>query len=198
MSSASSWPHLIVPGWGGSEPTHWQSVWQPELDADRVELDDWHAPEPARWIAAIDHAVVAMLRHDPRPPILVAHSLGCIAITHWARTIGRPVRAALLVAPPDVELSGCIPMLREFAPVPLAALPFSSAVIASDNDPYSELARSEQFARSWGSDFHVVPGAGHLNTASNLGRWAHGRAILSQLLSRTLLRGSVELRSSPS
>ena len=61
-------------------------------------------------------------------------------------------------------------------------------MIASDNDPYSELARSEQFARAWGSDFQVVPGGGHLNTASNLGKWTHGRAILTQLLSRTALR----------
>lgn len=186
MSTAATWPHLIVPGWSGSEPMHWQSVWQRELDADRVELDDWYATEPARWLAALDHAVVASLRHDPRPPILVAHSLGCIAITHWARTIGRPIRAALLVAPADVER--CVPELRDFAPIPLAPLPFSSAVIASDNDPYSELARSEQFARAWGSDFQVVPGGGHLNTASNLGKWTHGRAILTQLLSRTALR----------
>lgn len=188
MPPASTWPHLIVPGWGNSEPGHWQSVWQRELGADRVELDDWHAPEPARWTAAIDHAVVALLRHDPRPPILVAHSLGCIAIAHWSRTIKRPVRAALFVAPADVELSSCLPELRGFAPIPAAPLPFSSAVIASDNDPCSELGRAEHLALRWGSDFHVVPGGGHLNTASNLGRWTHGRAILSQLISRTALR----------
>lgn len=190
MASASTWPHLIVPGWGGSEPAHWQSIWQRELDADRVELDDWHAPEPARWIAAIDHAVVALLRHDPRPPILVAHSLGCIAVAHWARVIKRPIRAALLVAPADVELSQCLPTLRHFAP-PRAPLPFSSAVIASDNDRCSDLARAEQLALMWGSDVHVIPNGGHLNTASNLGRWTHGRAILAQLLSRTGARDPV-------
>lgn len=190
MAPASTWPHLIVPGWGGSGPQHWQSLWQPELGADRVELDDWDATEPARWIAALDHAVTAIARHDARPPVLIAHSLGCISIAHWAQTARVPIRAALLVAPADVERATCLPKLRGFAPIPEAALPFSSAVIASDNDPCSELSRAEHLALRWGSDFHVVPGGGHLNTASNLGKWTHGRAILSQLLSRTALRVS--------
>ncbi len=91
-------PILVVPGWGGSGPDHWQSVWQHDLCAPRVELDDWFSPHPETWIAALDAALAALARRNPRPPVLVAHSLGCIAVAHWSRRPRRAIRAAFLVA----------------------------------------------------------------------------------------------------
>ena len=75
-------PHLIVPGWGGSSAEHWQSLWQPLLGAARVELNDWLSVHRDAWIAALDSALAELAQRDPRPPVLIAHSLGCIAIVH--------------------------------------------------------------------------------------------------------------------
>src|SRR6476469_1530471 len=147
-------PVLVVPGWGGSGPNHWQTLWQRELDAPRVELDDWFCPHPESWIAALDAALAALARRDPRPPVLVAHSLGCIAVAHWSRRTRRAIRAAFLVAPADVEHSRSLVQLSAFGPVPTHALPFSSLVVASDDDPHIEQPRAEAFAFRWGSQFH--------------------------------------------
>jgi uncharacterized protein len=64
---------LTVPGFTGSGPNHWQSLWE---NADstiiRVEQADWNRPEIEEWSATIDRYV----RSSERPVILVAHSCG--------------------------------------------------------------------------------------------------------------------------
>ena len=37
------------------------------------------------------------------PPLLIAHSMGCLVVAHWAHRSSAPVRAAFLVAVPDPE-----------------------------------------------------------------------------------------------
>src|SRR5690606_12700306 len=107
---------LIVPGWKGSGPLHWQSQWQARLPrATRVQQDDWEAPTRAAWVAALGVAIESALR----PPLLIAHSLGCITVAHLPLPIQQHVAGALLVAPADVERDGCPPALQDFAPVPL-------------------------------------------------------------------------------
>ena len=78
-------PIVIVPGIGGSGPEHWQSLWQAEFtDVRRIDPASWDHPELDDWIAAIDRAVAA----SPAPPVLVAHSLGCLAVAQWASRVG--------------------------------------------------------------------------------------------------------------
>jgi len=177
--------YLIVPGWGGSGPDHWQSRWERDLDrAERVEMSDWLEPRRADWILAIDDAVaVARIAGEP-PPVLIGHSLGCIAIAHWAAQATQPVRAALLVAPADVERPTCPEPLLDFAPLPRRALPFPALTIASDDDPYIALERAAELARWWGSGLVPIPRGGHLNAASGLGAWPQGRALLDSLVER--------------
>ena len=96
--------YLIVPGWQGSPDDHWQSHWQNSLpNSARVEQADWLTPRREDWVAALAEAIAA----DSTPVILIAHSLGCITVAHWAATAPsqflRQVRGALLVAPADVE-----------------------------------------------------------------------------------------------
>jgi hypothetical protein len=66
--------------------------------------------------------------------------------------------------------------------MPRQQLGFSSIVVASSNDEYVALERAKDFARSWGSRFVPVGPLGHLNSASGLGSWPVGRALLDQLL----------------
>ena len=73
--------YLIVPGWQGSAEDHWQSHWQRVLPgSERLEQRDWLTPRRADWVAALD----ACIARDPRPTLLIAHSLGCITVAHWA------------------------------------------------------------------------------------------------------------------
>src|ERR1700741_4037488 len=89
---------LTVPGISSSGPGHWQTLWERQYPAvRRIEQRDWERPVAAQWIAAIDAAV----RAQPAPPVLVAHSLGCLAAAMWAAASDAPLRALLLVALPD-------------------------------------------------------------------------------------------------
>ena len=88
--------YLIVPGWQGSPEDHWQSHWQNSLpNSARVEQADWLTPRREDWVAALAEAIAA----DSTPVILIAHSLGCITVAHWAATAPlqmlRQVRGAL-------------------------------------------------------------------------------------------------------
>ncbi|WP_329576933.1 alpha/beta fold hydrolase [Kitasatospora sp. NBC_01250] len=176
-----SWQTLVVPGYDGSGPEHWQSRWEAaEPDWRRVEQRDWLAPERADWVAALDAAVAGA----ELPVVLVAHSLGCATVAHWAAAqperAGR-VRAALLVAPADVERIEDLP-LSPFAPVPTTRLPFPTLVVGSDDDPYCAPERAAGFARAWGAEYVELAAAGHINSASGLGEWPAGRALLEQLV----------------
>jgi uncharacterized protein len=194
MNLEATPPWIIVPGWGGSGPDHWQSHWAEAADATRVELDDWHDPRRATWITAIDRAFARQARLDARPPIVIAHSLGCIAVAEWARTTRRAVRAALLVAPADVDRASCADRFHDFQPLPRDPLPFRSLVVSSDDDPYITLARAREVALTWGSSLHVFAAGGHLNAASGLGRWSDGQALLVALMRETSI--ARECRSS--
>jgi uncharacterized protein len=175
-------PVLIIPGWTNSGPQHWQTLWErahPEYR--RVEQRDWETPGRVEWVTTLDRAI----RTTPSPPILVAHSLGCIAIAHWAAEHGHDdasrVLAALLVAPADVDAPTAREAVRGFRPVPLAPLPFSSVVVASRTDPYLSFERAIEMAQAWGSSLVDAGDAGHLNTDAGYGPWPEGERILVNL-----------------
>lgn len=177
--------YLIVPGWQGSPDDHWQSHWHSTLpNSARVEQDDWLTPKREDWVAALEAAIAA----DDAPVILIAHSLGCITVAHWAAqaspSLLRRVRGALLVAPADVERPACSPALRNFAPIPQRLLPFPSQVVTSDNDPAVSAPRAMYLARAWGAEAGVLSGAGHINVKSGHRRWEQGFAYLYRLQNR--------------
>ncbi len=177
--------YLIVPGWQGSADAHWQSHWQRSLpNSARVEQADWLNPKREDWVAELQRSIAS----DPRPTILIAHSLGCITVAHWAAQAPleslRRVRAALLVAPADVERANCPPALQNFAPIPQHSLPFPSQLVGSDNDTAASAARAIEMARDWGSDVAILSGAGHINVKSGHQRWEQGFAYLYRLQSR--------------
>lgn len=172
---------LVLPGYGDSGPRHWQSRWEasdPRLR--RVQQRDWFEPRLDDWLAGLDREI----RACETPPVLAAHSLACALVAHWVqRTEGRTVGAALLVAPPDVDLlANVLDAVQTFRPMPLAPLPFPSIVVASDDDLYVAPERAQEFARAWGSRFVALSGAGHINADSGFGDWPEGRALLDGLI----------------
>ena len=175
---------LILPGWRNSDPGHWQSRWQNAYGYTRVEQHDWQRPLRGDWISRLEDVVLACHTEQAGPVVLVAHSLGCLQVAAWAaysRNTHR-VKAALLVAPADVERHDLHSTLPSWVPVLQQRLPFASVVMASSNDPLCALARAQHFAACWGSRCITTGPCGHLNTASALGDWPDGYAQLQQLI----------------
>ena len=173
---------LIIPGLGDSGPKHWQSLWEARHpDYQRVRQADWERPRCADWVSNLDAAISAA----SQPIVLVAHSMGCIAVIHWAAATGnrnQRVAAALLVSPPDVEAETIPAGPTGFAPCPLIRLPFKSIVVASTNDPFAMLERAKTFAGAWGSELVIFEPAGHINAASGHGPWPEGERLLDRLM----------------
>ena len=177
--------YLIVPGWQGSAEEHWQSHWHRSLpNAARVEQADWLQPERIAWVTELQRSIAS----DPRPIVLIAHSLGCITVAHWAtqapRELLQRVRGALLVAPADVERAHCPPALQNFAPINRQPLPFPSLVIGSDNDCAASALRAQEMADNWGSEATILSGVGHINVQSGHQQWQQGFDYLYRLHNR--------------
>jgi predicted alpha/beta hydrolase family esterase len=173
---------LTLPGWMGSGPSHWQSLWEVRHGDRRVEQDDWELPVREEWTARLDEA----LRSETSPAVLVAHSLGCHLVAAWAATADDPrrVRAALLVAPPDIGRHDMPPVLHGWRRIPGGALPFPSLLVASGDDPYCALAAARAMAEAWGAELVDAGARGHMNAESGLGDWPHGRDLLARLIDR--------------
>lgn len=176
---------LTVPGLDNSGPTHWQSIWERERpDCHRVDLGMWSEPRRNVWVTQLNNAITGV----GRPVILVAHSLGCLAVAWWAafegQNYGTPVAGALLVAPPDVDCAGPEARLAGFGPAPKCILPFPSIVVASRNDPFISIERAHSLSKFWGSAFVDAGDAGHINAQSDLGDWPAGQELLEMLINR--------------
>ncbi len=171
---------LILPGWQNSGPHHWQSRWEAAHGYTRVEQHDWAWPLRGDWITRLEDVVTAA----EGPVVLVAHSLGCILAAAWASLSqsAHRVQGALLVAPGDIEQPDAPPALRNWSPIPLQRLPFSSVLVASRNDPYCRFERAQHLAQAWGARLVDVGDAGHINGPSGLGDWPAGHAHLQALL----------------
>lgn len=177
---------LTVPGLDGSGAGHWQTHWDAAGLSARVDLGDWSKPNRNMWVNRLNLAI----HRAGRPVILVAHSLGCLAVAWWAHYENPgwcdPVVGALLVAPPEVDLAASDARLYGFAPTPLGPLPFPSVLVASRDDPYASAERLSRLAHFWGSDFVDAGELGHINAASGLGAWDDGKRLLAQLTRRAI------------
>src|SRR6185437_3792242 len=130
---------LVLPGLGNSGVDHWQSYWCMALrNATRVVQDEWDKPALASWLNRLD----AALANGTRPAILICHSLSCTLAAHWARR-GQPgrVKAALLVAPSDLERPDAPAATRDFLPMPRQRFPVPTLVVASMDDTFVKPVR---------------------------------------------------------
>jgi hypothetical protein len=172
---------LVVPGWLGCEPDHWQSRWVRNLKtAKLIGEDDWATPDKDKWVGHIITAVAAA----SRPAVIVAHSVGVIAVVHAALKLPKGALAgAFLVSPADVENAQRWPVTQGydwpaegfgFALIPLQPLPCPAVLISSSDDPYCEQTRARHFAAAWECEFVDVGPAGHITAASGYGPWPDG------------------------
>ncbi len=172
---------LVLPGWHGSGPEHWQSRWERLHGYQRVEQHDWARPLRGDWTARLEDVVL----DAGGPVVLVAHSLGCILVAWWAAHSAHAdrVRGALLVAPGDVEQPAVRAQLPGWEPIAMQQpLPFPAVLVASHNDPFCTLSRAHTLALAWGARLVDAGARGHLNADSCLGDWPEGHALLAQIM----------------
>ena len=170
---------LLLPGLSNSGPEHWQSYWErDDPTCVRVMQREWETPAREEWVATLERAV----EEFGPDAVLVAHSTSCALVAFWAANTSRAVRGALLVAPSDTEASSYPVGPSGWQPMPLVALPFPSIVVASSDDAFVTVDRARLFAEAWGSRFILLGAAGHINSATGLGSWNTGKALLTELL----------------
>lgn len=170
-------PTVILHGWQGNEPAHWQTWLAEQLGADEREvrypdLPDADAPQLRAWLDALDE-VLAGLPDDGFD--VVCHSLSSLLWLHHAHAGSgpRPARVAL-IAPPSPQTP--IPELAAFLPVPLGIDQVRRAadgtvLVCSDDDPYCPEGAALAYGRPLKMATTVIPGGGHLNVAAGYGAW---------------------------
>lgn len=176
---------LIVPGFHGSGPEHWQTWMESRLpDARRVTGIDWEMPVLALWAAEVRREIDAALG----AVWIVAHSFGCLASVIAAADRPAKVAGLLLVAPAEPRRFSLFGTREQYpggdsvaAALPAEQLGSPSLLVASRNDPWLEFGRARQLAERWGSRLVDIGEAGHVNTDSGHGAWPHGMVLLEQL-----------------
>ncbi len=169
-------PILLVPGINNSGPSHWQSIWEARhANIQRVMQRNWDHPDCDEWVKALDEAV--QLANEP--PIIVAHSLGCLVVARWAAQSNQDVHSVLLVAVPDPEGSAFPREATGFSPVTNELRGKRITLISSTDDPYSTTAYTLQLAAQWNAEHISLASCGHINAASGLGDWAEGWNIVN-------------------
>jgi predicted alpha/beta hydrolase family esterase len=173
---------LVVPGLHDSGPGHWQSIWQARhANLTRVHQDDFDSPDLERWSAGVARAIDAA----DSPPIIVAHSFGCLAVVHALTRWARGIAGALLVAPADPDHFGIDLRLLD------RRLPMPTTLVGSTNDPWLKFTKAGALATRWGSRFYVVREAGHINAESGHGAWPDGLGLLRDVAERAAAAGTL-------
>lgn len=168
---------LILHGWQGSGPDHWQS-WLAQRLADAGEalrypdLPNPGEPDAGEWAQAIRAELSALIGART----VICHSLACLLWAREADAIAQdgPVDRLLLVAPPCPAKP--IPGVKDLYPTPLDAEAMarsarSARVVGSDSDPYCPAGHARSFAQPLGLEIDVLEGAGHINPEAGFGPW---------------------------
>jgi hypothetical protein len=172
---------LILHGWHGSGPDHWQTWLAGRLrDAGAhvqyPELPDCDVPCPERWGGALHREVRALAKGDGER-VVICHSLGCVLWLREAGNIGprHRVDRVALVAPPCpgaqvAELAQFYPTGADKAAIDAASV--RTRLVCSDNDGYCPgRGAAEHWGRPLELDVDLLPGAGHLNVEAGYGPW---------------------------
>ena len=170
--------YLIVPGYGNSGPTHWQTYFENSgPNFRRILQSSWIEPQCKDWVHNIN-AAVDEYKHET--VVLITHSMGGVAMAHWALQYNKKIKGAMIVGPPDLENPYKDYSLQSFLPIPTQKLPFRSIAIVSTNDKWSTLERAKHFTSCWGREYLEIGDAGHINHNSGYGDWPEGLELLKK------------------
>jgi uncharacterized protein len=168
-------PVLLVPGINNSGPDHWQSIWETRhASVHRVIQRDWSRPDCDEWVDVLDNAV----RDSHEPPIIVAHSLGCLVVARWAAQQSRAAHAILLVAVPNPEGASFPREATGFSQLSNELRGRRIAMVSSTDDPFSSAVYTMQCVVDWNAEHISLRSRGHINAASGLGEWPEGWRIV--------------------
>lgn len=183
-------PLLIVPGYKGSGPAHWQTWLEQQVaGATRVDGIDWDRPVLAAWAGQVRDA----LARAPQPLRVVAHSFGCLAAVVAAADRPDQVAELILAAPADparFDFTGLKPDSARSSAwclssvLPMRVLNVNGCIVASRNDPWLRFEQAARIAGSWGLSLHDAGAAGHINPDSGYGSWP----LMLQLAQRPVRR----------
>jgi uncharacterized protein len=82
------------------------------------------------------------------------------------------------VGVPDPQSANFPSAAKSFAPVPDVRLPFPAVILASEDDPYASIECANDRSKTWVALLIKLGALGHINSASNLGAWSQGRALI--------------------
>ncbi len=178
---------LIIPGYEGAGPVHWQMRMVGKLSTARiVDQPDWLHSSLQVAVAQVVNAVA----EATRPVVFVAHSLGNILVAQTipalrdAHVLERVKGAYLVAVPTGRALAELASVDPAFADIPRDPLPFPSVLVASSNDPFATLEEAADISAAWGSKLIEAGEQGHINTASGHGPWPEGMMSFAGFLSR--------------
>lgn len=166
---------VIVPGVGGSEYNHWQSILQRQImsSCSRVQQKNWNLPILKDWVAEFVKTVTP-IQGDIQ---IVAHSFGClttVAALAQHPELNSKVKNLVLVAPANPARFGDAGFARDsqndyhayFHQLEIHA---PTHLIISENDPWLDFQDALQLAESWKLDPINLGQVGHINVASGFG-----------------------------
>jgi uncharacterized protein len=168
---------LILHGWGGSGPEHWQAWLAARLRAagEAVRfprLPDPDDPKLDAWLAAL-HAELAAMRGAR---IVVCHSLAVLLWLHHARQPDAvPADRLLFVAPPGPAVNN--PQVETFFPPPREAMVLRRTareilLVCTDADPFCPERAADYYGTPLGIAVkRLPPEARHINVAAGYGPW---------------------------
>jgi uncharacterized protein len=178
---------LILHGWGGNKPEHWQEHLYTALTATGAKvhypkMPDPKAPNLDAWLARLTEELTE-LPADGSTTVL-CHSLGAITWMHYAASLpegaARVADRVLLVAPPyvitEIPPTDAPPGVGAFFPPPLSAEGIARAarethIIATDSDDYATFEQTKAYSDRLGIPIHLLPGAGHISPYWGYGEW---------------------------
>jgi len=154
---------LLLHGYGGTHPEHWQSYLADHLKNEGHKvlfpvLPNADEPRLEEWMGYLEETL------QEKPDLVVAaHSLGCALWLHYiAKHPDVKPKKAFLVSPP---LNDCgIKELSNFFPLPDLDLSSQSyQIIGSDNDNFILEEEFQTLADNLKIPLKILSGAGHIN-----------------------------------
>lgn len=159
---------VIFHGYGASPADHWFGWLAERLEADGIPtavpaFPHPMDPDPERW----EDEVRAALGTPDERSIVIAHSLGCVTVLRYLRSLRGSWRlGTLILVSGFVDRLPALPDLDAYVAEGCDVTGLSAhigrlVVIRSDDDPFVPTALTDRLADLLGAPVRVVPDAGH-------------------------------------